>query len=246
MSGWAAVLAVPLLMLFVACGDEAQAPTPTASAPGVASTPSPAQTTAPTATATRTTDPTATLAPTSTVAPTALYPKGTRTGVIPVDAFIAAMEASDAGALTALLRYQPVPCASNDYLPKCLAGSVEGAPVEAIRETRCDGGWIPRTVDLTSSIARYVKGNFVAYAVARLGKPARTIQGNGNPPGEYMVMMEDSKGHSGEPRAVIISGDGVVQVSTGCFDVSASMMLDDYLYVYALVKLPPSYLLPPK
>ena len=246
MSGRAAVLAVPLLMLFVACGDEAQAPTPTASAPIVTSTPSPAETTASTATATRTTEPTATLAPTSTVAPTALYPKGMRTGVASVDAFISAMEASDAGALTALLRYQPVPCASNDYLPKCLAGSAEGTPVDAIRETRCDGGWVPKTVDLTASFVRYVKGNFVTYAVARLGKPARTIQGNGDPPGDYMVMVEDSGGHSGEPRAVIISGDGVVQLSTGCADISAPKMLEGYLYSYAGGPVAPSYLLPPK
>ena len=161
-----------------------------------------------------------------------------------VDAFITAMESSDDAALLALLRYTRVPCSGTGYpRPVCPAGAAEGTPVDTLRNGRCDAAW---GVD-ADTIRRYGAGEFVTFAVARLPAPARAIEGGGRyPAGDYLVVMEDRRGPSGEPRAAIVAGDSVVALFTGCFYVSPRQFLDDHLSVYSGRKGAGTFLLPPK
>ena len=232
-------------VLLTACGGDARpalSPTPASSlAPAPSATPSPSPAVAPSATPPPSP---ATPSPAATEgAVAALYPRGTRTGVSGVDAFIAAMESSDGAALPALLRYTPVPCSGTGRLPTCPAGAAEGTPVDTFYNARCDEGWY---ID-ADAIRRYGAGEFVTFAVARLPAPARAIEGGGRyPAGDYLVVMEDRRGPSGEPRAAIVAGDSVVALFTGCFYVSPRQFLDDHLSVYSGRKGAGTFLLPPK
>ena len=173
----------------------------------------------------------------------ALYPRGIRTGVAGVDAFITAMESSDDAALLALLRYTRVPCSGTGYpRPVCPAGAAEGTPVDTLRNGRCDASW---GVD-ADTIRRYVTGEFVTFAVVRLPTPVRPIESGGYPAAGYLVVMEDRLGPSREPRAAFIAGDSVVALFTGCCCVSPRKFMDDHLFVYTGEVGGSAFLLPPK
>jgi hypothetical protein len=160
-----------------------------------------------------------------------------------VDAFIAAVENSDGAALLALLRYTPVACSTTGYpRPECPAGVADGTPVDTFYNGRCDAGLYIRADD----IHRYVAGEFVAFAVARLPKPARSIEQGGYPAGDYLVVMEDRRGPTGEPRAAIITRDGVVALFTGCCCVSPRQFLEDHLSAYSPSTATRQFLLPPR
>jgi hypothetical protein len=160
-----------------------------------------------------------------------------------VDALIDAIENSDDAALLALLRYTPVPCSTSGYpRPECPAGVADGTPVDTFYNGRCDAGWYIQT----DVIRRYVAGEFSVFAVARLPKPVRPIEQGGYPAGDYLAVMEDRRGLTGEPRAAIIRGDGVVALFTGCFYVSPRQFLDGFLDGYSASTAPRPFLLPPK
>lgn len=224
---------VSLGAALAACGGDARptmSPTPTAS-PSVApsATPSPGPVT-PSPTATEDTG-------------EALYRRGTRTGLAGVDAFIAAMENSDGAALLALRRYTPVPCASAGYPhPVCPAGVADGTPVDTLYNGRCDGSWYFEAFQSR----QFVTGEFAAFAVARLPTPARPIAEGRYPAADYLVVMEDRRGPTGEPRAAFIAGDGVVALFTGCCCISPRKLLDDNLSVYSGGTAGGTFLLPPK
>jgi hypothetical protein len=147
-----------------------------------------------------------------------------------VDAFITAMERSDDAALLALLRYTAVPCAAAGYpRPACPAGVADGTLLDSFYYGRCEVGFY---VD-ADTIRRFVLGDFATLAVARLPVAARTLGEGGYPTAEYMVLMEDQNGPTGEPRAAFISGDGVVSLHVGCCCVSARKFLEDQLAAYS-------------
>ena len=160
-----------------------------------------------------------------------------------VDAFIAAVENSDDAALLALLRYTPVPCSTTGYPhPVCPAGVADGTPVDTFYNGRCDAGWYIQA----DAVRRYVAGEFVTFAIARLPKPARPIEQGGYPAGDYLVVMEDRRRPTGEPRAAITTRDGVVALFTGCCCVSPRQFLDGLLYGYSASTAALPFLLPPR
>ncbi len=227
---------------FGACGgDNGEAsPTSTASASAVGPTATPL------ATATPTVSVSATEASTQ-IPMVRLYPIGTRSGIPTVDGFVNSMEDSDAGALLALLEYSPVPCAdpADQYFPVCPAGFPAGTAVDAVRQGRCDVGWLPRELEIIPDLQRFVRGDFGIFAIARLPAPARSIPQRGPPAGEYLIVMDDVHGPSGEPRAAIARDGGVVQLSTGCFSVSARQLLEHLYTAYSGPGTTPSYLMAP-
>lgn len=201
--------------------------TATSSAAIPTATPSPA----PTRTATA---PPATLTP----APAEpLYPRGTRTGESVVDAFIDALEKNDAKALQTLLFYTAVPCKAagqqQRFLPACPAGVSAGQALDALLMTRCEGGWVPKTLSITSDIERYVVGGFRLYAVARLPALTRPVAEGGFPAGDYLVVMDNVLQPSFEPRAAILTSRGIVVLITGCASMSPQDLVAAYWGEYA-------------
>ena len=240
------ILAAATLAACGGGGEGSRTPTEGPDSTPKAATSTPTRTATLSPTPTRTATPTTAPTPTSTRVPVALYPRGTRTGIRAVDSFIQAMEESDPAGLTALLHYSLVPCAPEGSYPKCPPGAGVGTGVEALLETRCDGGWISRDIDLSASFRRYVTGEFRLFGVARLAKPARSFDKRGYPPGDYLVVMVDVAALAGlgEPKAVVIAPEGVVQLATGCGEQPPRTFMDGFL----LVDYPgsASFVLPPK
>lgn len=167
--------------------------------------------------------------------PLQAYPKGTRTGLSVVDSFIRSLEDSDPAGLAGLLRYSAIPCSkvTDDILPPCPAGAMDGTLVDAIGEGRCDWGWVPRSVDLRYAVARFVAGQHRVVAVALLGPPGRSLGDGGYPTAAYLVVTEQVGGMGGEPRSAFLNASGVVYLNTGCFSTTADAQLAGLLSSYA-------------
>jgi hypothetical protein len=99
--------------------------------------------------------------------------------------------------------------------------------------------------DLLPAARLFVAGEWATYAVAHLPAPAKSIEEGGWPEGQFYVVMDGAAGPTGQPRAAIITGQGVAMLRTGCFFVSAPAMLTDDVSFYGSGSNPPGFLLPP-
>jgi hypothetical protein len=117
----------------------------------------------------------------------------------------------------------------------------DGTPVDTFYNGRCDAGWYIEAF----VVRRYVAGEFVTFAVARLPTPGRPIEQGGYPAGDYLVVMEDGRAPTGEPRGAIVAGGGVVALFTGC-GVSPRQFLDDKVHAYSASTVARQFLLPPR
>jgi hypothetical protein len=164
-----------------------------------------------------------------------------------IDDFVASLEQSDAARLATLLRYMSAYCtaAPDDIFPPCPAGAPEKSPVDAVFMGRCEAGWVPRDVDLSSDLARFVKGGQRLYAAISLPTPGSWITDYHWPTGNYFVVMDVPGGPSGEPRGAILDESGVVALLTGCYFQSPEGFLMSHLQAYAGQSAVPTFIVSP-
>lgn len=80
------------------------------------------------------------------------HPRGTRTGVPAIDAFLDALENGDVESVGDFLAYRPVPCVAPEtaeYSVACPEGVEGGTPVSAFIYSACHGSWASEDVRIT-------------------------------------------------------------------------------------------------
>lgn len=133
------IVIVLVLLMATACRPDAAPPPATSSAPatGAAAPPEP--------TAIAASEPAGSIAPATTPAPSAgVYPADVKTGIIDIDAVIAAALSGEPEQLRPLLGLLTTPCTLADGLggpPKCAAGEAEGSDVTVFPFLGAEGGF---------------------------------------------------------------------------------------------------------
>lgn len=153
--------------------------------------------------------------------PSWAYPAGTKTGVAPVDAAIAAVLARDAASLSKQYVFVDRACTEPQGLGAipCPAGKPVGTPVSVFSTSQCETAYHTKdAADLGDAASSFLSDQRFLFAVAKA---------SGQPQGAKYILFfgaasdsgaADVQGIDAAGRAVYVNDDGIIGLNYGCRD----------------------------
>lgn len=145
------------------------------------------------------------------------HPRGKRTGDAAIDTVLAAIESRDQESILRLVQFQSVACTTDPGLggpPKCPPGVANGAMVEALTASGCEGSWWLKEVFVSpEGLARFIrsKSGLGVYAVYRpvvSAEPPRA--------GETVIIFVREVGGQPSAQTMGVTGGRIVSTGSGC------------------------------